>query len=45
MCVSGLRILKKMENLFTNEGAIAISVRYVFNKIKNYYLSDANYSI
>ena len=30
MCVSGFRILKKIENWFANEGARAISVRYVF---------------
>jgi len=32
MCVSGFRILKKIENWFTNEGAIVIFVRCVFNK-------------
>ena len=32
MCVSGFRILKKIENWFTNKGARAISVRGVFNK-------------
>ena len=32
MCVSGFRILKKIENWFTNKGARAIFVRGVFNK-------------
>ena len=32
MCVSGFRILKTIENYFTNKGARAISVRDVFNK-------------
>ena len=32
MCVSGFRILKKIENWFTNEGARAIFVRCVFDK-------------
>ena len=48
MCVSGFRILKKIENWFTNKGAIAISVRCVFNKNhsrRKSLLSDANYSI
>ena len=29
MCVSGFRILKKIENWFTNEGAIVIFLRCV----------------
>ena len=32
MCVSGFRILKQIENWFTNKGARAISVQGVFNK-------------
>ena len=32
MCVSGFRILKKIENWFTNKGARAIFLRGVFNK-------------
>ena len=45
MCVSGFRILKKIENLFTNKGAIALSVRYVFNKniVAKYYLATQNW--
>ena len=52
MCISGFRIFKKIENWFPNKGAIAISVRGVFNKNivigthdENHYFSDANYSI